>query len=153
MWSMALTYQLKPGKYAEYKKAHDELWPELAQAMTENDVNMVIHHHEERLYLYMTAPTEEHFTWSHTGEVADRWLEYMATMMITATMKSRKRRKIASAEAEHGIQEKSEMMETSTKTTVTLKTKAMSSAHGMIQTHLAISQSVAMRRVIHRSTT
>ena len=83
MWSMALTYQLKPGKYAEYKKAHDELRPELAQAMTENDVNMVIHHHEERLYLYMTAPTEEHFTRSHTGEVADRWLEYMATMMIT----------------------------------------------------------------------
>ena len=48
-----------------------------------NDVNMVIHHQEERLYLYMTAPTEEHFTRSHTGEVADRWLEYMATMMIT----------------------------------------------------------------------
>lgn len=46
---MALTYQLRPGKYAEYKKAHDELWPELAQAMTEIDVSMVIHHHEERL--------------------------------------------------------------------------------------------------------
>ena len=83
MWSKALTYKLKPGFYPEYKKAHDELWPELAQAMAENQVNMVIHHHQERLYLYMTAPTEEHFTRSHTGEVADRWMQYMASMMIT----------------------------------------------------------------------
>ena len=83
MWSKALTYKLKPERYPEYKKAHDELWPELAQAMTENQVNMVIHHHQERLYLYMTAPTEEHFTRSHTGEVADHWMEYMATMMIS----------------------------------------------------------------------
>ena len=82
-WSKALTYQLKPGCYAEYKKAHDEVWPELAQAMSDNQVNMVIHHHEERLYLYMTSPTEEHFDRSHTGEVAERWLAYMATLMIT----------------------------------------------------------------------
>ena len=31
----------------------------------------------------MTAPTEEHFIRSHTGELADRWMEYMATMMLT----------------------------------------------------------------------
>jgi len=62
MWSKALTYKLKPGFFPEYKKAHDELWPELAQAIADNQVNMVIHHHQERLYLYMTAPTEEHFT-------------------------------------------------------------------------------------------
>ena len=83
MWSKALTYKLKPGFYPEYKKAHDELWPELAQAMADNQVNMVIHHHQERLYLYMTAPTEEHFTCSHTGEVADRYMQYIASMMIT----------------------------------------------------------------------
>ena len=45
MWSKALTYKLKPGFYPEYKKAHDELWPELAQAMADNQVNMVIHDH------------------------------------------------------------------------------------------------------------
>ena len=83
MWSKALTYQLKPGRYPEYKKAHDEVWPQLAQAMADNQVNMVIHHHQERLYLYMTAPPEEHFIRSHTGEVAARWMEYMATMMLT----------------------------------------------------------------------
>lgn len=83
MWAKALTYRLKPGRYEEYKKAHDELWPELAAAMTACEVNMVIHHFEGRLYLYMTAPSEEHFVRSHTGEVADRWLEFMATMMIT----------------------------------------------------------------------
>ncbi len=83
MWSKALTYQLQPGRYAEYKEAHDEIWPELAAAMTEQEVNMIIHHFDDRLYLYMTAPSEAHFERSHTGEVADKWLEYMATMMVT----------------------------------------------------------------------
>ena len=88
MWSKALIYKLKPGRYPEYRKVHDkfdELWPELAKAMTENQVNMVILHHEERLHLYVTAPTEEHFTRSHAGEVADRWNEYMATMSVTGS--------------------------------------------------------------------
>ena len=31
MWSKALTFQLKPGRYPEYKKAHDQLWPEPAE--------------------------------------------------------------------------------------------------------------------------
>ena len=44
---------------------------------------MVIHHHEEHLYLYMTAPTEEHYNQSHTEKIADRWLAYMATLIIT----------------------------------------------------------------------
>ncbi len=49
MWAKALTYRLKPGRYEEYKKAHDELWPELAAAMTDCEVNMVIHHFDGRL--------------------------------------------------------------------------------------------------------
>ena len=77
------TFEIYPDKVDEYKRRHDEIWPELANAMTQCVVNMIIHHFEERLYLYMTAPSEEHFERSHTGEIAEKWLEYMATMMIT----------------------------------------------------------------------
>ena len=84
MYSVGMTYQLKdPGLYPEYKKAHDELWPELSEAMTAQDVNMIIYHHQGRLFLYATAPSKEHLDRSHEGPVAQRWLEYMATMMVT----------------------------------------------------------------------
>ena len=83
MYTTGQTYKLKPGCYEKYKKAHDELWSELAEAMRANEINMVIHHHEDRLYMYVTAPSEEHLKQSHASSKAQQWLEYMATMMIT----------------------------------------------------------------------
>ncbi len=83
MYSMAMTFALKPGCYAEYKKAHDELWPEIAEAMRANEINMVIHVYDNRLFLYATAPSQEHFERSNVGEKAASWQEYMATLMVT----------------------------------------------------------------------
>ena len=81
MYSAGMTFKLKPGHYPEYKKAHDELWPEIAEAMRANEVNMVIYHYHDRLFLYVTAPSQEHLTRSHQGPVAEGWEKYMATMM------------------------------------------------------------------------
>jgi len=83
MYSAGMTFKLKPGNYAEYKKAHDELWPEMAEGMRVNEVNMVIYHYHDRLFLYVTAPSQEHMERSHRGPIADRWAAYMATMMET----------------------------------------------------------------------
>ena len=83
MYSTGTTFKLKPGRYAEYKKAHDELWPEMAEAMRPNEVNMVIYSYRDRLFLYATAPSREHFERSHEGPVAERWAKYMASMMET----------------------------------------------------------------------
>ena len=82
MVTNALTFQLKPGCFDAYKKAHDELWPELVQAFEENQISMLIYHHEGRLFLYSTAPSQEHLDRSHPPEVAEKWSAYMATMMI-----------------------------------------------------------------------
>ena len=30
MFSIGMTYDLRPGCYAKYKQYHDELWPEVA---------------------------------------------------------------------------------------------------------------------------
>ena len=83
MFATAQTFALKPGCYAEYKKAHDELWPEIASAMHENGISMVIHYHEDRLFLFATAPSREALSRSHAGEAGVRWHEYMATLMVT----------------------------------------------------------------------
>ena len=83
MFSTGQTYQLKPGFYDQYKKAHDELWPELAESMAASEVNMVIYRFGDRLFLYATAPSQEHFEQSHAGARAQEWLDYMATMMVT----------------------------------------------------------------------
>jgi L-rhamnose mutarotase len=83
MYRSSLTFALKPGCYAEYKKAHDELWPEIATAMHENGVSMVIHYYEDRLFLFATAPNREAMEKSHAGEVMVRWQAYMATLMVT----------------------------------------------------------------------
>ena len=77
------TFKLKPGCYAEYKKAHDELWPGIAEGLRTHGVSMVIHHFEDRLYLFATAPSQRHFEQSQEGAEVDRWSEYMATLMIT----------------------------------------------------------------------
>ena len=83
MYSTGLTYKLKQDRYPDYKKAHDELWPEIAEAMRSNDVNMVIYHYQGRLFLYATAPSQEHFKRSLQGPANERWEAYMATMMET----------------------------------------------------------------------
>lgn len=82
MYINAVTFQLLPGRFEEYKKAHDELWPELVQAFEENEISMLIYHHEGRLFLYATAPSEEHMQRSHPPGIAEKWSAYMATMMV-----------------------------------------------------------------------
>ena len=83
MYCSGMTFALKPGCYAEYKKAHDELWPEIAGMLHENGVSMVIHYYQDRLFLFATAPSEEAMKRSHGGEAMVRWQAYMATLMIT----------------------------------------------------------------------
>ena len=43
---------------------------------------MLIYHFEGRLFLYATAPSEEHMKRSHPPGVAEKWSAYMATMMV-----------------------------------------------------------------------
>ena len=83
IYKSAMTFALKPGCYEEYKRAHDELWPDIADALRENGVSMVIHYYNDRLFLFATAPSQEAMEQSHAGEVMTRWQAYMATLMVT----------------------------------------------------------------------
>ena len=83
MYKSAMTFALRPGCYDEYKRAHDELWPEIADALRENVVSMVIHYYKDRLFLFATAPSQKAMEQSHAGEVMRHWQAYMATLMVT----------------------------------------------------------------------
>ena len=83
MYSFGQTFKLRPGCYDQYKRAHDELWPELADAMAAHGISMAIYHYQGRLFLHAVAPTETALQDSHAGQRAQEWLKYMATMMVT----------------------------------------------------------------------
>ena len=83
MYATGMTFKLKPGCYAEYKKAHDELWPEIAAQLRDEGVHMVIYHYEGRLFLHAEAPSQEQLERSQAGEDVVRWHAYMATLMAT----------------------------------------------------------------------
>ncbi len=83
MFHTAMTFQLKPGCYDEYKHAHDNLWPDIAASMSDNDVSMVVYHHQGRLFLFATAPSEAHWDRSRVHPALEKWHDYMATLMIT----------------------------------------------------------------------
>jgi len=79
MYTIGLMLRLRPGAYAAYKNAHDELWPELARSMELNQVSMAIYRiDEERLFVFAAAPTEQHWSRSREAPVLERWNESMA---------------------------------------------------------------------------
>src|SRR5205085_8487489 len=73
MFTLGLAMTLRPGAYAPYKLAHDELWPELAAGMRANQVSMAIYRDDERLFVFATAPTEEHWERSRQDPILARW--------------------------------------------------------------------------------
>ncbi|NKB70004.1 MAG: L-rhamnose mutarotase [Candidatus Latescibacteria bacterium] len=83
MYSMGLAMTIRPGCYDEYKKAHDELWPEIAEGMTANDIDMVIYRLGNRLIIHATAPTQAHMEERTEQTVTARWNEYMGKLLET----------------------------------------------------------------------
>ena len=83
MFAIGMTFSLKPGCYAEYKQAHDNLWPEIAASMSDNNVNMSIYRFGERLFLHASAPTESDWERSRQHPKLAEWHRYMATLMVT----------------------------------------------------------------------
>lgn len=86
MQEIAFTMKLKPGNEAEYKRRHDEIWPELAKALTDAGIR------DYSIYLDSATGTlfaVQKRTPDHTIEtlpglpVMQRWWLYMADLMET----------------------------------------------------------------------
>ncbi|MCX2865068.1 L-rhamnose mutarotase [Paucibacter sp. PLA-PC-4] len=83
---LAFKMQLKPGHVAEYKKRHDELWPELAAALREAGIHdYSIFLDEQTLSLFAVLKrrpgAEASFDALPQQPVMRRWWDHMAELM------------------------------------------------------------------------
>ncbi len=83
---LAFKMKLKPGAAAEYKKRHDEIWPELAAELKAAGVSdYSIFLDEETLTLFAVQKLSEGNTASTLPDspVVRKWWDYMAPLMET----------------------------------------------------------------------
>jgi len=83
MYTIGLALTLRPGAYDGYKQAHDELWPELARGMRDNDVSMAIYRDGNRLFVFAAAPSEAHCERSRQDPIHARWDKSMTQFLET----------------------------------------------------------------------
>jgi L-rhamnose mutarotase len=83
VFTIGLAMILRPGAFEKYQLAHDQLWPELAAGMRENQISMAIYRDGDRLFLFATAPTREHWERSRKDPVLARWDARMAELLET----------------------------------------------------------------------
>lgn len=83
---LAFKMQLHPGQALEYKRRHDELWPELAQLLRETGISdYSIFLDEETLSLFGVLEVVEPARMDALPQhpVMQRWWAYMADIMAT----------------------------------------------------------------------
>ena len=82
----AFRMKLKPGNVAEYKKRHDEIWPELSTLLTEAGIHdYSIFLDEETLHLFavlkLREPNQRESLPQHP--LMRKWWDYMKDLMYT----------------------------------------------------------------------
>ena len=78
--------KLKPGCEAEYRKRHDEIWPELSRVLTEAGISdYSIYLDPETLTLFAVQKLAENHTADELPNhpVVRKWWDYMADIMET----------------------------------------------------------------------
>jgi L-rhamnose mutarotase len=82
----AFKMKLKPGKVAEYKKRHDEIWPELAAELRAAGISdYSIFLDEETLTLFAVQKLNDNnsATTLPNLPIVRKWWDYMAPLMET----------------------------------------------------------------------
>lgn len=82
----AFTMQLKPGQRDEYKRRHDEIWPELSAALREagvRDYSIHLDATTNTLFAVMWRKTDHGLDALSQTELMQRWWAHMADIMET----------------------------------------------------------------------
>ena len=82
----AFKMKLKPGFEAEYKKRHDEIWPELSTLLSETGIqDYSIFFDEETLTLFAVQKISKEFDEAYLPNhpIVKKWWAYMADIMET----------------------------------------------------------------------
>lgn len=73
-------------QYEEYKKRHDELWPEMAATLKEHGArhySIFLHKETGQLFAYVEIDSEEKWAAVAETDVCRRWWAYMEPLMET----------------------------------------------------------------------
>lgn len=82
----AFKMKLYPGKAQEYKRRHDQLWPEMVEMIHAHDGrNYSIFLDESSLNLFAVIEIENEELWAQGADTAinRKWWDYMADIMET----------------------------------------------------------------------
>ena len=80
----AFSMKLKPGFVAEYKRRHDEIWPELKQALCAagiSDYSIFIDEKTRTLFAVQKQGANNSITDLPNLPIVKRWWAYMAPLM------------------------------------------------------------------------
>ena len=75
-----------PECYAEYKKRHDELWPEMEAMLKEHGAHhysIFLDEETGTLYAYVIIESEEKWSEVAQTEICQKWWAYMKDIMET----------------------------------------------------------------------
>jgi L-rhamnose mutarotase len=85
MEQIAFLMRLKPGNEAEYRKRHDEIWPELKDALTKAgiyDYSIFLDRETGNLFAVLRLKPDNTREVLPTLPVMRRWWDYMADLML-----------------------------------------------------------------------
>lgn len=85
MQRCAFKMKINPGQAAEYKKRHDEIWPELSRKLAEAGVSdYSIFLDEETMTLFAVQKLSEDNTAAALPQdpIVRRWWDYMSDIMV-----------------------------------------------------------------------
>ena len=86
MTRIAFKMKLKPGFAEEYKKRHDQIWPELSQLLKESgisDYSIFLDHETNTLFAVQKQDGEISSQDLGENEILKNWWKYMADIMET----------------------------------------------------------------------
>ncbi len=76
---------LNPGSELEYKKRHDEIWPEMIALLKSHDVHnysISLEKDTNKLFCYAEIESEEKWADIANSEICKRWWDYMCDIML-----------------------------------------------------------------------
>src|SRR5258708_39469144 len=91
------TFEIYPGMEAEYKKRHDEIWPELVEAIRELGFrNYSLFRREQQIVAYVEChPDDASAFWKLDGyESTGRWGEWVQGGIVSLHAESRDHTKL-----------------------------------------------------------
>ena len=77
---------LKEGKFEKYKKAHDEVWPEITQALNNAGVTNYSIYYDKKdnaLFEYMELKDKNAFDQLEELEILKKWNMFMQPLLVT----------------------------------------------------------------------